>query len=91
MSNAVDVIKQAYQGSHMWYQGTIADVTEEQANYVPPGRAHPIGALAAHILQTEDGMINMAILGQPMIWERDGWGQKLDSLGRPFEGCEMIR
>ena len=61
----------------MWYQGTVADVTAEQANHVPPGVAHPIGELAAHILHTEDGMINMVVLGKEMIWERDGWGAKL--------------
>ena len=45
----------------MWYQGTLADVTVEKANQVPSGVAHPIGALAAHILHCEDGMINMGI------------------------------
>ena len=75
--NAVDVVKLAYAGSHMWYQGTIGNVTADQANHAPPGVAHPIGELAVHILQCEDGMINMAIQGKPMIWERDGWGDKL--------------
>lgn len=61
----------------MWYQGTIADVTADQANEVPAGVAHPIGELAAHILHSEDGMINMVVRGQQMIWERDGWAAKL--------------
>ena len=56
----------------MWYEATIADVTAEQANHLPPGVPHPIGELAAHILHTEDGMINMVILGKQMVWERDG-------------------
>jgi uncharacterized damage-inducible protein DinB len=76
--DAIQVLKSAFEGAHMWYQATIADVTAEQANHVPPGAAHPIGELAAHVLHSEDGMINIVILGKPMIWERDGWGAKLD-------------
>ena len=75
--DSIQVLKRAFEGSHNWYQGTIADVTAEQANQVPDGVAHPIGETALHILHSEDGMINMAILGKPMIWERDGWAAKL--------------
>jgi len=75
--NGVQVLKSAFEGAHMWYQATIGDVSDEQANHVPPGVAHPISDLAAHILHTEDGMINMVILGQQMIWERDGWAARL--------------
>jgi len=71
--DSVDVVKSAFGGAHMWYQGTTADVTEEQANAVPPGVSHPIGALIAHVLHCEDVMINQVILGKPSIWERDGW------------------
>ena len=74
---AVAVLKSAFDGAHMWYQGTIADVTEEQANVVPPGVAHPIGALMAHILQCEDVMINQIIRGRPPLWEQDGWSDKV--------------
>jgi hypothetical protein len=75
--NGVQVLKSGFEGAHMWYQATVGDVTAEQANHVPPGVAHPIGELMAHILHSEDGMINMVIQGQQMIWERDGWGEKL--------------
>ncbi len=75
--DAIEVIKLAYEGSHNWYQGTIADVTAEAANQVPDGEAHPIGYVAAHILHAEDVMINLALQGKPPIWERDGWGEKL--------------
>ena len=75
--NAIDAIKLAYAGSHQWYQGTVGDVTADAANQVPDGVAHPIGAIAAHIIQCEDVMINAALQGKPSIWERDGWGAKL--------------
>jgi hypothetical protein len=74
---SVEVLKNAFGGAHMWYQGTVADVTEEQANTVPPGVTHPIGGLMAHILHCEDFMINQVILGKPPLWERDGWKERV--------------
>lgn len=75
--NSINVLKSAFDGAHMWYQGTVADLTEEQANIVPPGVAHPIGELMAHVLQCEDVMINQVILGKPPLWEQDGWKLKV--------------
>ena len=75
--NGVEVLQSAFNGAHGWYEGTVADVTHEQANEVPPGVTHPIAELMAHILHSEDGMINMMIRGEASIWDRDGWGEKL--------------
>jgi hypothetical protein len=80
--DGVATIRSAFAGAHDWYLGTVADVGPEQANYLPPGTCHPIGALMAHILHAEDFMLNTAIRGEPMLWERDGWATKV--------GGEMI-
>ncbi len=74
--DSIALLKTALHASHQWYQGTVDGLTEAQANFVPSGTAHPIGELAAHILQAEDGMINM-LQGQPPLWVSDGWGQRL--------------
>lgn len=75
--DSVDVLRSAFSGAHMWYQGTVGDLTDEQANAVPPGVSLPIGALTAHILHCEDFMINQVILGKPTVWERDGWNDRV--------------
>lgn len=75
--DGVGVLKSAFGGAHMWYQGTVVDVTEAQANTVPPAVLHPISELMAHILHCEDFMVNTAIQGKRSLWERDGWGAKL--------------
>jgi hypothetical protein len=75
--DAVQMLKAALNNSHVWFDGTCADVSMEQANFVPAGIAHPIGELAAHVIQSEDWFINGMLQGQPTIWERDGWGDKL--------------
>jgi hypothetical protein len=75
--DGVASIRSAFAGAHDWYRGTVADVGPEQANHLPPGACHPIGALMAHILHSEDFMLNTAVRGEPTLWERDGWGAKL--------------
>lgn len=75
--DGVTVIKSAFAGAHDWYLGTVADVGAEQANTVPAGTAHTIGALIAHILHCEDFMLNTAVQGKPPLWESQGWGEKL--------------
>ncbi len=75
--DAIEAIRGTINHSHEWFEGTMSDLTQEQADYLPPGTAHPIGALVAHILQSEDTVINGMVQGQPSVWESGGWEQKL--------------
>ena len=75
--DGIGVLKSAFGGAYMWYQGTVADVTEAQANTVPPAVLHPIGELMPHILHCEDFMVNTAIQGKRSLWERGSCGAKL--------------
>jgi hypothetical protein len=94
--DAVETVKTAFGGAHMWFAGTAGDITEEQANHVPEGCAQPIGELMAHILHCEDGMICQFLLKKPPLWERDGWGAKtglplmidLPAAGSPRTRCD---
>lgn len=47
-----------YHSVHEVLQGTMADVTQEQALWVLPGKAEPIGATYAHVLMSEDYFVN---------------------------------
>ncbi len=67
----------AVKASHDWYNGTVADVTGAQANFLPSGVSHPIGETMAHVVQSEDGIVNGMLRGQKTIWEKDGWEKKL--------------
>lgn len=75
--NANQVLTSAFEGAHMWYLGTTADVTVEQANEAPPGLVHPIGVHMAHTLHCEDFMLNTLIQGQPTLWEQEGWNAQV--------------
>lgn len=79
--DAVELAKLAVSSSHEWFQGTVADLTQEQANHVPSGVAHPIIATVAHVLHGEDGIVNMMLAGKPTVWEQGGWAARS---GTPF-------
>lgn len=91
---SIQAVKTAFAGAQGWYQGTVADVSAEQANAVPPGVTHPIGELMAHILHSIDGLVNMFCRGQQSLWEREGWGAKLGvpmMLGQETESARAFR
>ncbi|MCC7018826.1 MAG: DinB family protein [Ardenticatenales bacterium] len=74
--DAITLLKSAFDNAHNWFAGTVADVTAEQANALPAGRAHPIASQMAHVAHSEDAMIG-TLTGQPPLWEREGYGERL--------------
>jgi hypothetical protein len=72
-------------------EGTMADVTPEQVHFTPPGIANPLGATYAHVLVSEDiivqGMFKQAAplfasswagrtgLSEPMPMPGPEWGK----------------
>jgi hypothetical protein len=79
--NGVEVTRSALDASHRWFSGTIADLTPELTNFLPPGKVHPIGELVVHTINAEDYFINQRLRGGSTVWERGGWGE---NLGLPF-------
>jgi hypothetical protein len=55
----------------------LADTTDEQLNWTPPGLANPIRAPLVHLSVSEDRFIQTIIQGKTTIWESKGWGEKL--------------
>jgi hypothetical protein len=46
----------------------MQDVTQEQLDWHPPGKANPLGATYAHALCSEDALVHMVLLGgQPLM------------------------
>ncbi len=61
--------------AHDAFSKTVADVTQEMADWVPPGIALPIGERYAHAVAAEDMMINgIALGGEP--WFASTWAGK---------------
>jgi hypothetical protein len=64
---AVAFIREGAQLGHWLLDGTMADVTNEQAHYAPPGRANPIGATFAHLVCSEDMIVNGMLQQRPPL------------------------
>jgi hypothetical protein len=56
------------QAAHQTLEGTVIGVTQEQAHWLPPGIAHPVGATYAHVILSEDAAINGMFRGQAPLF-----------------------
>ncbi len=54
-----------------------ADVTQEQADWQPPGTALSIGALYWHIFSSTDSMVHQWCLDQAPLSQSAGWEEKV--------------
>lgn len=68
MYTTVSLLREQLQQAHQFLEGTIVGVTSEQAHWVPPGNAHPIGATYVHAIVAEDIMINVALKGETPLF-----------------------
>ena len=68
MSNAnVSLLRQQLKMAHNWLEDTMADVTSDQAHWVPAGKPNPIGAQYAHVIFGEDFIINSVLGKSPLM------------------------
>lgn len=58
-------LREQIEGAHQVLEQTMADVTPEQAQWSPPGKANPLGATYAHAILGEDMMVNGLLKGSP--------------------------
>lgn len=62
------LLREQFKVAHGILEGTMQDVTAEQAHWSPPGVANPLGASYAHIIFAEDVMVNSLVQGKaPML------------------------
>src|SRR5919198_5378561 len=58
-STRVDLLQRIVRDARQVLDGTMADVTQSQLDFIPPGIANPLGATYAHVVCSED----MAVQG----------------------------
>jgi len=67
-------------------ESTMADVENQHAQWVPPGKAMPLGALYVHVLTAEDFFIHGLLQGGAPMWDST-WKDKMGlSEPRPPRG-----
>ena len=68
-------------------ESTMADVGNEHAEWAPPGKALPLGALYVHVLTSEDFFIQGLLKGGTPMWDSSWKGSKMGlSEPRPPRG-----
>lgn len=84
---ASTLLRQLFREFHQLLEGTVADVTPDQAQSVPPGTANPVGATYAHVVLWEDMGLHGLLQGRPPIYAGPWSGRtglsKLPPLDRP--------
>ncbi len=65
--DGVSLLRLQLQIAHEVLEGTMMDVTSEQAQWTPPGVATPLGASYAHTVLSEDMVINGMLRHQPTL------------------------
>ncbi|HEY73384.1 MAG: hypothetical protein DRJ03_07555 [Chloroflexi bacterium] len=75
--NTVELLQYSV-GNALGILGQVtADLTQEQADWTPPGIANPIGGLYWHTLASVDMAVHGWGLGQAPLFQREGWQEKV--------------
>ena len=75
--NTVDLLQHAFKNTVDILAGTTADLTPEQADWQPPGRAVSIGTLYWHTVTGTDHVVHGWGLGQAALVQTEGWEEKV--------------
>jgi DinB family protein len=74
--NGINAIRDGIQWGTEILEMVMADVTDEQALWSPPGIANPIGALYAHAYLAADGVVHALLQGIPPMYAST-WANKV--------------
>jgi hypothetical protein len=69
--NALELLRYQTRQCHAWLAMTVGDITQEQANWKPPGVANSIGAVYAHLAITADFDVNSRFYGEMPLVARE--------------------
>lgn len=75
-NKAISLLREQVQTAHNLLEGTVGDVTPEEAHWSPPGRAHPLGANYAHVVISEDATMNGLLKGGESLFT-SSWSGKV--------------
>jgi hypothetical protein len=79
LSSAFDILDQV-----------TADLTQQQADWIPPGTANPIGALYWHTISSVDQIVHQWCRGEEPLSQRAGWHKRVELAGSSGGGQETL-
>ena len=81
--NTVELIQYALGNAFAILEQVTADLTQEQADWTPPGIANPIGASYWHTVSSTDEIVCKWIRGEEPLRQTDGWQEKVLTVSVP--------
>jgi hypothetical protein len=81
--NTVELMQDALGNAFGILGQVTADLTQEQADWMPPGIANPIGALYWHTISSADYVVSKWCLAQEPLSERAGWRERALPVSAP--------
>jgi hypothetical protein len=81
--NSIELLQFSLQNAFDIFGAVNADLTQEQADWQPPGIANPIGATYWHALSSIDHIVHRWCRGQEPLSETAGWREKALTVSVP--------
>jgi hypothetical protein len=75
--NTVKLLQYSLRNAFGILEQVTADLTQEQADWVPPGIANAIGALYWHAISSTDFLVHDWCMGQAPLSQSAGWEEKV--------------
>ncbi len=92
--NAISLLRNQMKGAHDLLEATMADVTEEQAHWIPPGIANPLGSMYAHAVLVEDAIVHGTLRNMPPLYKsswRDRTGISAPQMHAALEWARELK
>ena len=81
-------LREQMQAMHGTLEAAVGDCNPEAvARKLPGATINSIGAIYAHTIFSEDGILNFMIRGQAPVYMKDGWAEKI-GIEMPHGGME---
>jgi hypothetical protein len=90
--NSVELTQYALGNAFAILEQVTADLTQEQADWTPPGIANPIGATYWHAISSTDEIVCQWIRGEEPLHRKGGWQEKVltASVPEPEHGEDYL-
>lgn len=83
--NSVELIQYSLGFAFDILEQLVSDLTQEQADWQPPGNVNPIGALYWHIIGYVDEIVHDWGMGQPPLKQSADWKEKVVLTSPPVD------
>jgi len=87
----VDSLRNRIRALNTLWERAISDMTLEQVNHHERAGVLPIAFSFSHYIRNQDQSISGAFMGEPPLWEREGWAEKIGVTVDKFGRVETVK